>query len=73
MRARPLPVSVAIVLLTLLSLGNLACVLSTRSFAMGLCPSQNSLSRCLREGLGGLLDGRVALGSAREAPFGPSR
>src|SRR5215208_984590 len=34
---------------------------------------QKFLSRCLREDSGGLLDGWVALGSSREAPFGPPR
>jgi hypothetical protein len=51
----------------------LACVLSTRVLGWIQSPSQNFLSRCLREDSGGLLDGRVASGSTREAPLGPSR
>jgi hypothetical protein len=51
----------------------LSCVLSTRVLRWALSPSQNSLSRCLREELGALLEGRVALGPAREPTFGPSR
>src|SRR5215217_1191273 len=40
----------------------LACVLSTRVLGWIQSPSQNFLSRCLREDSGGLLDGRIALG-----------
>jgi hypothetical protein len=43
------------------------------SFVMGFMSITTPLSHRRREDLGGLLNGRVALGPPREAPFGPSR